>query len=426
MIRNKINEATLLDEWTTSGKSYEDFKNTLTELSDCTEFVKVNPVEISVLSLTSVDEEKARFWELCPCFTGAPQNTPNIRALKLEKVMEKGEHKLLLDENLNGVKTLFFSNERVFFPSAKVFSRGLVQFGAGGSAMTEPNYERDLYISSLFKRVKKKGCTFVVREIAGAKKLMAILSANYGALPQSALCEIIDSFDRKDFGEVKTYAWTIDNWVSNIYVEFPEKAEEIREMYKLKDDFVPGLWLQTSDTGDASIKIFPTWRKGRAISYVDKASVKYVHNRKIELSDVIEEIKKKAFAEYTRLPEALCDLMGKTLTDETWDLSKPKFIKKNSNLMAKVIKKTFVTLNVASAIGKDNKKSLIEQMCAEFSGEIPYTAYDVASAFLSLPERLEGISKFALIKLESLVANAPYIKYVADKEDAVEEEIILV
>lgn len=411
-----INEKTLLNDWIVRGDTYEGFKDALVKLSDCTEFVKVDPCEVSVLSLKSLDEEKAHFWELAPIKTGEPQKDVKVRSLALDKVLERGDHKALLDETLNGVKVLFLSEGRVFFPADRVLSKGLVQFGAGGSAMDEPSYERDLYISSLFKNAKKR--TFVVREISGVKKLVAILSARYKALPQSALCEIIDALDaKKDFGKMKVYAWSIDNWTSNIYIEYPEKADEISEYYRMKDRFVPGLWLQTSDTGDASIKIYPTWRRGTSISFVEKSAVKKVHSGKVNLPDMIADVKRNAFAEYTRLPEAMCDLAMQTLTEAAWDLTSEKDQHKNRDMMCAVLKNAFKSLNITKAIGLGNRKALYEQMCAEFTGDIPYTAYDVASSLMSLPERLEGVHPLILQNLQSAVANAPYIKYFAKEKD---------
>lgn len=420
-----INEKTLLDGWMTAGNNYEDFKKTLTELSDCTEFVKVNTPEVNILSLESVNEEKARFYELCPCYTGTPHE-PVRKNLLLSKVLEKGDHAQLLKETLRDEKALFCSENRVFFPAKRIFSRGLTQFGGGGAAMDVPSYERDLYIASLFKRAKKS--TFVVREIAGVKKLVSILSAKYKALPQSALCEIVDALaDDKDLGKFNVYKWTIDNWISNIYIDFPDKAREISDYYELKDEFVPGLWLQTSDTGDASVKVYPTWRRGCSISFVEKAAVKRVHSSKVEIEEVIESIKKNAFAEYTRLPEAMCNLMTQNLTDESMDLAVPENVEKNRKMMERVLKNAFRSLNIVKAVGLGNKKSLFEQLCLEFSGDIPYTAYDVASALLSLPGRIEGAHPLTLHNLENAVSNAPYIKYHGSKVDEDgDEEIILV
>lgn len=422
----KLNELTLLDEWCATGTNYEDFKQYLGELSACTEFVKVSPADTSVLSKASVDDKKLRFWELKPSLTGAPQSSYAVKNLAVDKVLERGNHQRLIDATMSDVGALFYCDGRVFFPSTRVFTKSMVQFGAGGDAMGIPSFERDLWVASLFRTTKTN--TFVVREIAGVKKLVSILSARYNAFPQSALCEIIEAVDTHEFGEMKVHLWTIDNWVSNIWVEFPEKAEEISDYYELKDKFVPGLWLQTSDTGDASVKIYPTWRHGRSVSYVEKAMVKKAHSGKVELSELVELVNKKAFAEYTKLPEAMCNLMTQDLTDAAWDLENPKDVEKNRRLMESVIKKAFKSLGItAKAIGKANRQALQEQMLMEFAGNIAYTAYDVAAAFMSLPERLEGVHATTLHNLEAAVSEAPYIKYGVGRDDEeAEEELILI
>ena len=421
-----INEKTLLDSWMATGRTYDEFKKHLTELSDATHFVRVNPVEISVLSLKSVNEDKARFWDLQPCNTGGPQDKTRIRSLAIQNVLKKGSHEQLLKESFENVKALFFSDGKLIFPAERIFTRGMAQFGVGGSKMGVPSYERDLYVSSLFRDARK--CTFVIREISGAQKLVSILSERYQELPQSALCNIIEALMKvSDFGTMETYMWMMTNWTSEIYVEFPEKADEIRDFYPaLRDDFIPGLWLCTSDTGDSSVKIYPTWRYRNAISYVEESAVRQVHSSRITLESVISSVIDKAFKEYARMPEAMCALMEQSITDDSLDISTPRGMAKNREIVESVIKNAFRSLNIVKAIGIGRTKSLREQLCAEFSGNIRYTAYDIATAIMSMPERLEGVNSVTLHNLESAVAEAPYIKYFAGKTETKEEEEDLV
>lgn len=419
-----INEKTLLDSWEATGTNYEEFKNLLTELTDCTNFVRVYPVEISVLSFEKVDEEKGYFYELQPCNTGAPQKKFRTRSLPIQKVLAKGDHQHLLNETFANTKVLFFSDGNVFFPAEKVLTKSLVQFGAGGSKMSTPSYERDLYISSLFKDAKKS--TFVIREIAGVKKLVSILSAKYQALPQSALCEIVEALEFKnDFGKMETYKWKMNNWTSEIYVEFPEKAEEIQEMYGFKDKIIPGLWFKTSDTGDSSVKIYPTWRKNQSIIFDELSSVKRIHSGKVTLNDIINHVIAQAFKEYSRMPEALANLMTQSITDPSLDFTKTRDVIKNKECIERVIRNAFKELKIVKAIGKGYEMKLREQLCAEFSGSIRYTAYDIATAIMSLPERLEGVNPETKHNLESAVAGAPYIKYYVDKETSADDLILV-
>ena len=189
----KINELALLDDWYATGTDYEDFRQYLEELSACTEFVKVSPADVSVLSKASMDDKRLRFWELKPTLTGAPQNTYAVKNLAIEKVLERGNHQRLIDTTMSDVGALFYCDGRLFFPSTRVFTKSMVQFGAGGDAMGIPSFERDLWVASLFRKAKTN--TFVVREIAGVKKLVSVLSARYNAFPQSALCEIIEAVE---------------------------------------------------------------------------------------------------------------------------------------------------------------------------------------------------------------------------------------
>ena len=406
-----IDENVLRDDWLATGSDYAEFKNLLTDLSDCTSFVRISPMTITLYSFHHRDENVAYFYELIPAYTGEPRDSyKSLKKLTLSKVLAKGDHAAMMDETFSNVGMIFVVDGNTFFPAKKVVTRGLVPFGAGGLAISNPSFERDLYIASLFKDSKK--CTFIIREISGVKKLVAILSSKYTALPQSALCDIIDVFQTNDdFGKMDTYMWNMSNWTSEIYVEFPERAKEIKSFYDLPHDFVPGLWLRTSDTGDSSITIYPTWRHGRSISYVEKAAVKKVHSRNVDLTDIISKVSEKAFSEYAKLPSALCELMALSLTNETLDLTNQKDVEKNKKAIEESYKRAFKQLDITKAIGKGYEKSLREQLCDEIDGAISYTAYDIATNLMSLPERLEGINAETKHKLESAVSNAPYISY---------------
>ena len=125
------------------------------------------------------------------------------------------------------------------------------------------------------------------------------------------------------------------------------------------------------------------------------------------------------------MPEAMCELMSQDLTDPTWDFTKSRDVVKNRECIERVVKNAFKTLGIVKAIGKGNEMKLREQLCAEFSGTIRYTAYDIATAIMSLPERLEGVNPEIKHNLESAVAGAPYIKYSTCKETSAEELILV-
>ena len=178
---------------------------------------------------------------------------------------------------------------------------------------------------------------------------------------------------------------------------------------------IPGILMTTSDTGDSSFKVCGTWRVDGTNSLVVHSDVKRKHIGDINTEKILEDITNKIFAEYARLPEALCNLMAHDVTDASWDLTTTAGLKANYAEIESTLKAAFNRLGIVKAIGKKMEKKLREAMMNEFDVSIRYTAYDIAMSILSLPERAVFMDKDKDIsELQKACANAPFISYKVD------------
>lgn len=403
----------LLDDWSSSGTTMEEFKELVKRVAESTKFIKCNSKELTVLSFDYLDEEKGHYVFNAFNPLTVPSETkkaPNSKlSLQLDVLLEHGDFEDLIDEVVNKVGVVFYNGVRCFFVSKKVITQRLQPFGLNGDFLGEKSYERDLLIAKQFGK-KALFRTLVVREYDGRKKVFSMLSERYKQVSQDILIEIFETLTKNGLmGKVECSYWELDHFSSYVKIEFPEKAEEFQTTYGLPKPIIPGILLETSDTGDCALRVIGTWRTSKSVSHHSEVSKRHSGGQSVE--SLLEEVNNEIFAEYTKMPEALCELMAQNITDPAWDLTSHKDQAKNKKMIERVLKNAFKKLGIVGAIGKHSEVALYQQLCYEFDPAIAYTAYDIATSIMTMPERVEGLHKLFKDKLAKAVGKAPYIKY---------------
>ena len=405
----------LTDNWEEMGLSIEEFKDTVAEVAKVTNFAKVNTKELSILSFRGVEEDgRLGFYRFNPMEvvrknTEDPIAPHQIMSMKPSAILKKGDFQNLLNELMNDTGVLFYNGVRCMFVSKKVLTTRLQPFGLNGDFLGEKSYARDLMIAHQFGE-KALFRTLITREENGISKVFSILGERYRHVPQDILVKIYDELTKGGvMGTPDCHFWQMDHFITKIQIEFPDKADEFQTLYGLPNKIVPGIILETSDTGDCSIRVKGTWRTNNSTSLHEEVAKKHIGNLKI--ADLLKDVESSIFSEYTKLPEALCELMSYDVTDPSWDLSTATGLSKNNKRIEGVLKSAFKKLKIVDAIGKQAEKELFSQLRYEFDEAAAYTAYDFAMNIMSLPERVSGLHPLTKEKLEKAVAKAPYIKY---------------
>lgn len=442
----KFSENTLLDTFSETGNTLDGLKEVIKELTDHTHFMKWRSADIELLSFRNrmkIEAEKKDKtgntvlgndgkpkMEKVPVVTSyllTPHHLPepeeslagHVKAYR-EKSVKTPE---LLTEWTEQVKlALIFNNnaaslnepKRSFYFASQNALQTMDRFGMQGEFLLNPTINRDRLIAQQFEQ--DLGVTVIAREINGTRKIFSILSDKYTHINQDILFEIVKKIETdSDMGEAKCYQWTVNNFFTKLYIEFPKKAKELSVLYGLKREMIPGILMTTSDTGDSSFKVRGTWRLEGSDSLVINSEIKRKHIGEIKADEVIEEITEQIFAEYAKLPEALCNLMAHDITDPSWDLTTTAGLKANQAEIENVLKTAFKRLGIVKAIGKKMEKKLREAMLNEFDVSIHYTAYDIAMSILGLPERAVFMDKDKDIsQLQKACGNAPFISYKVD------------
>lgn len=442
----KYDENALLDSFEVTGSSLDDLKEVTTVLTKNTQFMKWHSADIELLSFMDkrvierdktdekgnpvLDRKGNVKKEQIPCVTNfvltpgkLPTSNPSVPMDTLLKSYRESSVKTpeLLREWTENVKLAVVFNDNTAVNKTKRFyltSANALQtmdrFGMAGDFLLTPCIERDMMIAKQFE--KDLGVTVISRSCNGTKKIFSILSDKYTHINQDILFDIVKEIETVgDMGEAKCYKWTVNNFFTKLYIEFPQKAKELSVLYGLKREMIPGILMTTSDTGDSSFKVKGTWRIEGSNSLVVNTEVKRKHIGEINKENVIDDISNQIFAEYAKLPEALCNLMAHDVTDPSWDLSTTAGLKANQAELENVIKTAFKRLGIVKAIGKKTEKKLREALVDEMDVSIHYTAYDIAMLILGLPERVEYMDKKKdITQLQKACSGAPFIKYDVD------------
>ena len=206
---------------------------------------------------------------------------------------------------------------------------------------------------------------------------------------------------------------------ADVFLEFPEKAEEVKKTYKLKDDFIPGLLISKSDVGLGSVRISGCWRKDNAFTIFD--TVRKEHSGTFDINDVIDEAADRIFGNYTKLPERLCELMLIDITDPNWftKYSLEEAREKNISACSSVIKNIFKQINLKGAIQKKRERAIFEELVSALDPDIRYTAYDLCTLIMEIPARITGISSIYMEELMKTVGKTPYVSYEAEEDEKI-------
>jgi hypothetical protein len=409
----------LLNNFAAKGTDVSEFHTKLKELADMTTTVVVSAKELALLSQKeATDTTNLWFYHLVPDDIWQ-YNSAGVPYLKVRKISRDALVKMgaseLLAEYENDTSLMMMINEHLYFTSDTLPLTLSMRSGVAGPDSYIPSVERDIHFAKGLN--KDEGVTAVIRYVGGLRKIIATLTSKYTYEPQTMLTDIYNTIVKDGtLGKVECYKWSIDQHLAEIYIEFPEKAEEISALYDLDDKLIPGLYLAKSDAGECSITVRATWRVGASITTQSELKRKHIGN--VDEEKILEDVKTTIFDKYTILPETLCDLISQNITDPSWktSLRKKEFENRNLSTVCEVIKNVFKELEMVKTIGKKHEKELYEQLCDEIDPSIEYTAYDIAMMIMSIPGHVSGLPAAYEPKLAMACGKAPYADYTVTKK----------
>lgn len=262
-------------------------------------------------------------------------------------------------------------------------------YGKGFDMLPPEEKVRD--INTRFVQLGKE----IVKVIIVDDKIRAIMSQLYAVVVTSDLFDAVLQFSKNRFENYEMIESYVDHNISRCKILFTELKEELAEIYGLRDSFVPGIVVETSDTGYSANKIGAYWQTSKGASFINSNEYIYMkHKGKVSLDDILDELP-NLFIRYQNTLKKFAKLL-------TIEISKP----------ITVLKKACKHIG----LGKKHTKLLVEDFEEKLSVIDPekVTAYDLCKQILTLPSFVEESQK---TDVQERVGKAININYIKIQED---------
>lgn len=372
-------------EW--KGNDLETLRQLLEQIEQSTSLDKVNTADIEFLSLKKgvmTTPGHMPFRRYNP-FMG---EMPGV-ALPLETTENRQRLEPLLKELKKNCLMIKHGDDKYFTADSLIPTLAL-RIGAGGTNSKRPSFKRDAYFTELLGYVEQD-VKLLSRKVGDVKKAFALHSEKYTYVPQTMILDIIDHISH-GLGTPVCRWWKVSNAKTEVYLEFPEKAKDFSLRYRLPKTMVPGLHLITSDVAESSLCAIGTWRLKRAPLGTEVYARK--HTGRIDPDNVLEQISRKIFAKYDKIPQRLCELMMIEVAD-----------------VMDAVESVFEQINLADVLGKRRMKELLTIMEQQFNAAGKHTAYDVATTIMMLPDMIEGLPASVQQRFADCVSKAVFADY---------------
>ncbi len=399
-----MKQVQLLDNYTASTTDFSEAAQILADFDRSLEVIQINTRDIGLISYVGDSAENEDVMEVA-----VSQKGDNNSAKMSERMGHPRYPKLTVDVmTRNGRADLAFVNEfkrngfclqvggKILYCSSSVLSTLCTRCNVGGEGFLKNSVKRDTFLAEILSRSAKKAHIIARRSDDGIVKAYGVLGSAYAPIPQSVLMDIKDKSEENLECTAVLRNFVCDNFISRLHIEFPKISDDFAKIYSLPDEVVPGICISTSDVGDSSLTIWGTIRiKSKTGSRpVIFGEYKRKHSGNIDLDAIIDEVSQKIFADFASIPERMVELLS-------IEIDKPK----------EAVKAVSKELKLVKLIGKANEQSLVQAMQLEIDDSIGYTAYDIASLFVSSASRIEGMAKSVTLAYEKNIKDVFFIDF---------------
>lgn len=430
-------ENDLLDKYLVYGTDKAELKAELSNMDEVTHVKVRNGKEIILLSIAKIDKfsepDKTTVYVLSDSYVSGFNERGE--ALHVANASDYKIGKELLKEATRTTGLLAVIDGELFVVGASALGGLSMQTGvAGETTLTRNGIIRDLHFADgLF--INNGKTSIVYREVEEGKetirKIYAFLGKRYIQIEQSTLIAILDKIDEESLlGKTDLQYYRMSHAFTDIYVDLPDAAKDIKDVYHLKDDIIPGLFLCTSDTGASAVVCRGTYRIGKNYVVMNEVAKKHTASNTVE--SFIESCDKEIFSEFRKLPETLAELMGKEILDYSKiDLTTEGGQEENKGKYAALVESLAKKLMPIQVVPGKVRTAICKAACDEMNPELRYSLYDVAILFMGLTDRTEGLLRAQIENMRKACAKAPYVlmddKFVksAKTEEKKAEEIVL-
>jgi len=397
---NENKRTCLADSWQISGEGFEALEKAAEEMDARTKTVLVSSSGISLI--TVADRDPDGFIAYLHDTEGTTTQT-TISPNELSENGIYGKDQILSE--LQSDKLMLRIGGKLYPTTHRILPTLCQRAGmsAGGAILHEKDpvvaFHRDAAMAR-FMGVNPCDVKLVVREDGGLQKVFAAMSGRFGAISQKQLFANIRDIFESEMGASKGLTYSVDNYITDVYAEFPEKAKDFSASYGLSAEIIPGVQVLTSDTGVCSCTIYGTFRCSGSghVQYAPDAIYRRIHTSKATADEIREGVEKSIFPEYTRLPKRLCELLS-------IDVGDPEG----------AIESVARQMKLEKIYGKKPYEEIVNSLKERLSSHSKYTAYDIAMMYIEKGSEkvaeAELLSRQSRDRDRSIFLQAAFCKY---------------
>jgi len=391
----------LRDDWKIEGTNIQDFMDALDDLTGSTYVVDARTEALTLLHFIATSPANPNRM----MFSVHSKEQHELKqalgtGLDLKSMDGSGVTDGFVDElQLRSKLMLRLGNagaqrEDIYFTSSHLSRDLAMRASIAGDAVYDPTAERDAYIVSRYAKTPADIKIIIRRnssENNAIHKIFAMPTNTYKHIDQHILLDMLCELET-ELGKAKCQAWTVNHFLTQIWLTFPEKAEDMCKVYGLPETLTPGVLLETSDTGDCSVRAVAFWER-TARSHARIGLYEREHRGKITVEDILSGMRKELMPRYTELPNRLCDLL-------TIDLDDP----------VAAIEAVFQMAHIKKLLGKKRSENLMDVMTGLVSGRASMTGYELAMMFMDLPTQYV-MDPSVTVAAEEIAGKVPFLDF---------------
>lgn len=425
----------LCSDFEERGNNLEKFFELLKELDDSFKFIPVTDAKL-LSPATSEDPVKTYFDGAEYAFNYLERGTTDKSVFKIliDNLLDAAESadvdfSPFIEELIEKKDSLLSTGGKNFFVTESTLKEFAKLCKLTGDALKEPSVWRDEYLASLIKkrceeykkkRKSKTAFTAILATQAGVSRCLSVRSGDYNPIPQTTLQTLFeDIMNRDDWGAVDCHGYIVDHNKSEVYLEFPEIASDLKAEYPNLPTFpfVPGIRIATGSTGLCSLQCQMTWRMvGNEATASIGVPVRQKHCNTYEKEAFTEAVHIYIWDRYGELPAKMSELYN-VMIPATSSAIRPLVEDVFKSLsLGKVFMQTDAPKKEEADYVKQLTDNVVYKLIADFTGK-PLTAYDVAVEIIDSGMTLEVPDSYKEALYKELY-RAPYsVAFDRFKED---------
>lgn len=307
-----------------------------------------------------------------------------------------------------------FEDENTFFTAPDVIPQAMKIGGhISGHGVHNITRARNEYAEEL---LNKETLSYIYLKDEGVLKIVAARSRKFTLIPLTVIEDIFYKLmELSDWGEFECKKWSVSVHNSEIWIEFPQLADDIKESYpEIKHRFIPGIMLSLGCTGLSALTAAMTWRR-EGTEYANiSTSVKQKHFEGWSKAEFLENCKNEIWAKYTVFPQAMAkhatsviELEEGSVYDTVSAIVENVFKKLKINMVFRKKEGEIVKarkVNYGILLKKKIAAALIKQYNELKDAGYDLTYYDVVTAVMDAD--ISGIPESYLAELRETLSSA--------------------